>query len=211
MSDRDDDGFVVPPPGISPQPTARETPAPEPVDEVDMISLPPGLVDSATYRVQAPRVQKPAEPAMPAPTFVPTAAPGMPVAAPVIESVVDDATRASVDRKVAESWRLTLPHGEQVLVEQTILLGRDPAHNARWPGAALLPVIDSAKTVSKTHAALELTPGGQLVVHDLDSTNGVYLGYGNEDEMTVEPGEPALVEPGASLSLGEFTVAVERS
>src|SRR5690606_4320347 len=106
MSDRDDDGFVVPPPGISPQPTARETPAPEPVDEVDMISLPPGLVDSATYRVQAPRVQKLPEtgrspsppiratyrsqavsaPAKPAPTFVPTAAPGMPVPAPVIES-----------------------------------------------------------------------------------------------------------------------------
>lgn len=210
MSDRDDDGFVVPPPGITQQPTAREEPQPEPVDPVDMISLPPGLVDSGTYRVQPSRVQRPPQPAKSAPTFVPNGAPALPSPTPVAESVVDDATRASVGRRVAESWRLTLPGGEQVLVEQTILVGRDPAHSAQWSGAALLAVTDSAKTVSKTHAVLELTPGGQMVVHDLDSTNGVYLGYNDDDEVTVEPGEPVLVEPGASLSLGEFTVAVER-
>src|SRR5690554_2680442 len=111
MSDGEDDGFVVPPPGVLQQPTAREAPAPEPVDAVDMISLPPGLVDSGTYRVQSPRVQNPSPPTKPAPTFVPNGPPALPPTPPATESVVDDATRASVDRKVAESWRLTLPGG----------------------------------------------------------------------------------------------------
>jgi hypothetical protein len=50
-----------------------------------------------------------------------------------------------------------------------------------------------------------------LLVHDLDSTNGVFVGYSGDAGVLVEPGAPALVEHGAELSFGEFTVVVERS
>jgi hypothetical protein len=146
-----------------------------------------------------------------APAFFPVAAPGLPVQAPAATDVVDDATRVSVGRRSAPAWRLTLPHGEEVLVERSTLIGRDPAATAEWPDAMLLPVIDPGKTVSKTHAAVELTDGGALLVHDLDSTNGVYLRLPDGEEADVEPGAPQLLEPGTELVLGEFVVAVDRA
>lgn len=213
MSVSNGNPFLIPPPppGTGPEPKGDETPDPPPVDPDSLISLPPGIVDSGTYRLPSTRTPKPST-LGDAPAFFPAAAPGIPVAVPPpVETVVDDATRASVGRRSAPAWRLTLPDGQQMLVEKTTLVGRDPAHSAQWPQAVLLPVSDPGKTISKTHAALELTAGGQLIVHDLDSTNGVFLEYSADDEVTVEPGTPGLVEHGAALSLGEYTVTVERS
>jgi len=210
--------FIVPPPGIALPPRQAERVEPEPVQADDLIVLPPGVVDSGTYRMPATRTPKPAS-LDDAPVFFPVSVPGLPVPAPVTDETaaadappaVDDATRVSVGRRSAPAWRLTLPDGQQALVEQTTLVGRDPALNPDWESALLLPIIDPQKTVSKTHAALELTASGQLVVHDLNSTNGVYLGYPDAEDETVEPGSPVLVEHGAELSFGEFTVTVERS
>jgi hypothetical protein len=188
------------------------------VETDDLITLPPGVVDSGTYRMPSARPPKPAS-LDDAPAFFPVGAPGLPLPAPVLENasatdevpIVDEATRASVGRRSAPAWRLTLPDGQQLLVEQTTLIGRDPAQNPQWAEARLVPVIDPGKTISKTHAALELTASGQLVVHDLNSTNGVFLEYSGAEEAIVEPGTPALVEDGAELSFGEFTVSVARS
>lgn len=210
MSVSDDNPFLIPapPPGIAPVAKPKPVEEREPARAEDLISLPPGIVDSGTYRVSTPRAPKP-EPEDEAPLFVPVAAPGLPPQLPT--AAVDDATRAAVGRRSAPAWRFTLPDGKQLLLEKTTLVGRDPANNAEWASALLLPIIDPGKTISKTHAVLELTAGGQLVVHDLDSTNGVYLGYPGTEEEPVEPGAPALVEHGAQLSFGEFTVTVERS
>jgi hypothetical protein len=210
VSVSDDNPFLIPPPppGIAPTPKSEPEKVAQPVRTEDLISLPPGIVDSGTYRVSAPRAPRP-EPEDDAPLFVPVAAPGMPPTLPT--ATVDDATRANVGRRSAPAWRLTLPGGEQLLLEKTTLVGRDPANNAEWPSALLLPIIDPGKTISKTHAVLELTDSAQLIVHDLDSTNGVYLGYSGADDEPVEPGAPALVEHGATLSFGEYTVTVERS
>lgn len=208
-----DNPFLIPPPppGIAPKPEPRHEDPAVPVDPDSLITLPPGVVDSGTYRMPSTRAPKPSS-LDDAPVFFPVGAPGMPVPAPATpEPAVDDATRAAVGRRSAPAWRLTLPDAGQVLLERSTLVGRDPAHNAEWADAQLLPIIDPAKTISKTHAALELTASGQLVVHDLNSTNGVYVGYPGTEEQLVEPGTPALVEHGAALSFGEFTVAVERT
>jgi hypothetical protein len=207
MSTGDGNQFIVPPPGILIEPAEAKPVVPEPLDDVDLITLPPGIVDSATYRMAQQRPPKPAG-LDDAPVFFPVGAPAAP--APAADAI-DDATRVSVGRRRAPAWRLTLPDGEQVLVEQTTLVGRDPAHNDQWPEALLLPIADSGKTVSKTHAVLELTASGQLVVHDLDSTNGVYATAPNGDETEVVPGIPELVEHGSELSFGQFSVTVERS
>lgn len=211
MSAGDDNEFIVPPPGIAFEAREAKPVEPEPLEADDLITLPPGVVDSGTYRMPSTRAPKPAS-LDDAPAFFPVGAPGMPVPAPAAEEpAIDDATRVSVGRRSAPAWRLTLPDGELLLIEQTTLVGRDPALNAEWATARLVPVSDPGKTISKTHAALELTASGQLVVHDLNSTNGVYLGYPGADEQLVEPGAPALVEHGAEVSFGEFTVTVERS
>jgi FHA domain len=211
----DDDQFIVPPPGIVAAPAEARVVEPEPVEADDLITLPPGIIDSGTYRVSHERASKPGVRPADSPVFFPSGGIGMaPVAPPAAEPVpqpVDDATRVSVGRRRAPAWRLLLPDGDHVLVEQTTLVGRDPAQSAEWPDALLLPIVDTGKTISKTHAALELTAGGQLVVHDLDSTNGVFLEYPGGSETLVEPGVPGHVEHGAELRLGQFIVSVERS
>lgn len=209
MSDSEDDLFIVPPPGIAPLPQPRTEPEPAAVDADDLISLPPGIVDSGTYRMPSTREPRPSS-LDDAPAFFPVGAPGLPIQPPVAAEV-DDATRVSVGRRSALAWRLTLAQGEEVLVERSTLIGRDPAATAEWPDAILLPVIDPGKTVSKTHAAVELTAGGALLVHDLDSTNGVYLKLPDGEETDVEPGIPQLIEPGAKLLLGEYLIVVDRS
>jgi hypothetical protein len=132
------------------------------------------------------------------------------VVAALVEAV-DDATRVSIGRRGTPLWRFSLPDGQEIVVGQTILVGRDPAAGTQWPEATLLAVDDAAKSVSKTHAALEITASGQLLVHDLNSTNGVSLQYPEAQEIVVEPGSPEFVEPGAVLGFGEFTVAIRRA
>jgi hypothetical protein len=208
MADADNPFLIPPPPpGIAPQPKSEKAPEPEPIDPDSLIALPPGIVDSGTYRVSAPKVVVPVR-REDAPIFVP-ASPGFTPMLPTTE--VDDATSVAVGRRSAPAWRLTLPHAEQLLLERTTLIGRDPAVNAEWPDAALLPVVDPGKTVSKTHAAVELTEGGALLVHDLNSTNGVYLRMPGGDESDVMPGQPVLLELGSELVLGEYVISVDRS
>lgn len=212
MTQQDDD-FIVPPATVTApaQPEARE-PAPEAAgaDEQEFISLPPGMAnfDSGTYRMPTPRRSEPVV-SDSAPLFVPTPVPGLPPQLPG----VDEATRVAPARRAAgaTAWVLHLPGTDPVrLASGTMLLGRGPAALTGWPQAMLLPVVDPRKSVSKTHAALEVAQGGALRVHDLDSTNGVWLSYPNGDEVDVEPGTPVVVEDGATMHLGEFEILVRR-
>jgi pSer/pThr/pTyr-binding forkhead associated (FHA) protein len=91
-----------------------------------------------------------------------------------------------------------------------VIIGRDPVANAAWPTAALLPALDPAKSLSKTHAVLELE-GGILWVHDLDSTNGVFVAAPGVDVVQVDPGSRVVVPDGAEIELGEFIVTVLRA
>lgn len=80
-----------------------------------------------------------------------------------------------------------------------------------WADVELLAVIDPGKTVSKTHAALELTASKQILVHDLNSTNGVSVIVPGATEATVEPGSAVIIEAGSDLLLGEYSIRISRS
>jgi hypothetical protein len=126
------------------------------------------------------------------------------------ESELDlDATRVSVRRRAGSPWRLVLPNGQHFVVEKTVLVGRDPAPNPDWPGAQLLSVNDETKSVSKTHAAIELDSAG-LWVTDLASTNGVIISTPNGGEIDLDGSEHVQVEPGCDIELGDFVIQVER-
>ncbi len=159
-------------------------------DENDgFIGLPPGMVDSGTFRTPArterPRAEKPDV------VFVPTV-PGMPIDAPAVE----------------QNWVLTLPDGSTETVSGAVVIGRNPEAPAHWPTARPLAVADTTKSVSKTHALVELDGSG-LWVHDLDSTNGVWVVVG-DDATDVAPGRRAGVPVGASIELGDFVIRVDR-
>jgi len=99
--------------------------------------------------------------------------------------------------------------GATVAVDSLVLVGRNPVASVDRPTATLLSVADPTRSVSKTHALLEID-AGELWVHDLDSTNGVYVVVG-DTVVEVVPGTRVRVPAGADLELGEFVMRVSFS
>lgn len=72
-------------------------------------------------------------------------------------------------------WMLTPPLGAPIrLTSPVLILGRRPATDPDYPQAQLIDVADETRTVSKTHARLELV-GERWTITDLESTNGVVI------------------------------------
>lgn len=90
-------------------------------------------------------------------------------------------------------WSLVPPLGVPVaLTATTVILGRRPAHDPDFPGAQLVPVADETRTMSKTHARIELRDD-EWVIIDLDSTNGIILITPDGDEVDAVPGAPVTL------------------
>lgn len=150
------------------------------------ITLPPGIADSGTLKRD--RAEPPAPVERDEITFFP-AAPGIAVAA---------------------RWRLTFDGAGEVIVDDVLFLGRDPVATAAHAGAPVLALSDETKSVSKTHAMVEVV-GGVLRIHDLDSTNGVWVSAPGSDPVEVVPGEPVVVASGSRVELGDFALRVTHS
>jgi hypothetical protein len=195
--------MITPPPGLA-IPASQQ---PEPVtdaaspDPQAFITLPPGVFDSGTYRVPNPRVVPPRTHQSDDIVFFPSA-PGVPAAPGV--APVEQQPAASIPQ-----WRLVLPGGIGAkAVDGAVFIGRNPARRPEWPNAELLPLVDPAKSLSKTHALVELEQN-VLWVHDLDSTNGVFIVTDNGDATEVVPGSRAAVPAGSDLELGDYVIRVE--
>ena len=100
-----------------------------------------------------------------------------------------------------------LTGGAPVELSSTTVVGRDPDNISDYPGAACVSLKDANRSISKTHAALALAPGG-LWLTDLHSTNGTRV---EEDgRVTVaKPGESIPVPTGATIVLGSAAYRVE--
>ena len=184
--------FLLPPGGAKPPeknpaetgPTVIPDPArgPAPAHYIAV----PASVESATHRIERPTPEPAAE-----------------VAAP--EPVAED-TRVAPPTPGPRRWALALPDGTRVSLDGPLLLGRDPAGIPDRPDAALLPLADPGKTVSKTHALLEPTPDG-VRVRELHSTNGVAIDTPAGRELLPAGGE-AIAPLGATVMLGSFAIGV---
>jgi hypothetical protein len=180
--------LIAPPPGLVPAavpvtPTEVERAAP-----VDLIGLPPGVVDAAP----APASQVATTPT---PTVAPRAAPF---------SLTPPSTQPD---SAPPTFSLELADGTRHPLDRSILIGRGPASRPDWPEARLLPVVDPDKSVSKTHAGIRVH-GDELRVEDLRSTNGVTVAHHDGRSSIVESGIPVTVEAGDVVSLGQFAVRI---
>lgn len=199
MADNEGDGFLIaPPPGLIPAHDERVAASAE-----DFITMPPLVSDSATQKVASARPAPVTKPAAAEITFFPTTMP--PPAAPTPEE-----TQLRPERPATSVWRLVLGDGLVVPVESAVLVGRDPAHNAEFPTAGLLAIVEPEKTISKTHAVVELDDGA-LWVRDLNSTNGTFVLLPDGTEVDVTPDARTEVPAGGDLVFGEYVVQVERS
>ena len=179
---------IVPPPVLLPPPLHPDgVPSPLRTAGTQFITLPPGIIPSVTVPIAAEK-RRTSEI-----RFFPTGA-GAAAAHPV---------------EIEPAWHITLPGGQRVEVTGAVVLGRDPSRSERWPDATLLPVTDPVKSLSKTHAALEIDEGN-LWVHDLDSTNGVFVFSPAIGAVQVDPGTRVIVPDGARIEFGDFSVLVAR-
>ena len=188
-----DDGFIGLPPGMTPPTDSgtvkrdRTDRQREKRDEVVFFPVVPG--------VPAPRVVHPVEP--------------VPVPAELDGAELDG---AELDPAAlhAPSWRLDVPGHGAIPVGGVLFIGRNPSTTAAHPDGALLAVNDEARSLSKTHAMLEIDDGA-LWVHDLESTNGVWVVDPGEEAIEVIPGQRAPVPSGGTIELGDLVIQVDYS
>ncbi len=189
MAELDSDGFITLPPGIFDPSTIKAAPRPERTrkkpDDIVFMPMTPGMAPPA-----APTPPAPAAPAAPA----------------YVETPLEMTATAA---RPVPRWSLRFPDGSESIVTRLVLIGRHPAASADWPGAELLAVSDSTNSVSKTHAAFEADESG-LWVHDLGSTNGVWVVSGNDVTEAVA-GRRVRVPAGASVELGDFIFTVAQA
>lgn len=195
-----DDGFITPPPGLlNPDSGTHRKPRPErteriPNDEIVFVPAVPGV----------PITLPAGEPA-PAEITAPPVGEPVPVEPPAVQS------ETLATAPIPTRWRLTIPGlAAPVYVDGAapLFLGRAPVARPDRPGAAVLAVPDPDKSVSKTHAMLEVD-AGELLVHDLNSTNGVWVVPAGGEAIEVEPGTPAVVPVDGDLELGDVVIRVE--
>lgn len=102
---------------------------------------------------------------------------------------------------------MPLTGGDPINLEATTVVGRDPDNISEYPDATCVSLNDVNRSISKTHAALALAPGG-LWITDLHSTNGTRVE--EEDHVTVvKPNESIPVPTGATIVLGSAAYRVE--
>jgi hypothetical protein len=163
----------APPPIISAPPVI--TPVDEPAAVVEHVAAPEPL---AFVEPQPVAVQPTAEPDLDATS----------VAQPSVASFLapddddDELDRTVVvDRRPVVPWKLRTDDGFEVaLTASKIVLGRNPASTELDVEAIAIP--DTTRTLSKTHARLDLVDG-EWTVTDLHSTNGVLLGADGAEEL----------------------------
>jgi hypothetical protein len=198
--------FLLPlgsPPPSSPPPTPplAVPAAPVPVRDPDRyIAIPPS-VESATHRLAHAATGEVAAETAPA-LRVDTVAEETQLAAPV-------------NPVTPVHLILILPDGSRVPVASPLLLGRDPAAPSDRPGALLVSLSDTGKTVSKTHALIEPddragTGEFTVRVRDLYSTNGVAITTGGERRVLTAGGED-VAQLGSLIELGSVSILVSRS
>jgi hypothetical protein len=176
-----------------PAPPAPAVPAPEPAAAQPTVPL-RGLIDNLPLGLLDRGAAPP-----PAPPATPAAAP---VAAPDPEGDVEETVLAP--RRTA-TWRIVTPAGERHAIRGATVIGRAPAPRE---GATVLALADPSKSLSKSHALLDVVDD-RLVIEDLGSTNGVIVHDGTV-ELDLPPGERTALAAGVTLELGEYTLGVER-
>jgi len=113
---------------------------------------------------------------------------------------------AAAPQKPAARWMLQTEGGDAAeITEQVAVLGRNPA--VAHGGIQLVPVTDSSKTVSKTHARIALADGVWSIT-DLNSTNGVHVIAPDGQNLRLVPGVPATITE--SFRLGDLTLHLRK-
>jgi pSer/pThr/pTyr-binding forkhead associated (FHA) protein len=116
-----------------------------------------------------------------------------------------DSTRISQATAEAMPWSLVISDGQRLTVDAPVVIGRDPVVPASVSMGRAVPVADQWKSVSKTHAVIEVRDG-MLWVTDLHSTNGTTITNAVGEAMSCPPGVAMPVGHGWTISAAEVSI-----
>lgn len=200
---------LAPPPPSTPgvvsglAPVIVQPPAPRP-PVAGLISVPPSI-----HSPVAPTPPAPIEPAPQQPVGAPAHQAQAQAQAPSAVaggSSIDEETRVA-PRRIVRTWILALPTGERLPLSSSVIVGREPSASL-VAGAGALAVNDPEKSVSKSHAAFELSENG-LTVRDLASTNGIIVVDPQGDDVEVYGDVAVDLYPGSFVELGRYVIRIE--
>lgn len=100
--------------------------------------------------------------------------------------------------------RIVLSTGEEVALDQDIIIGRRPRSSAgagRQP-ARLVIVPSPRKQISRSHCELRIDDW-DVRLHDLGSNNGTYLTRPGQAPVRLDENVPTVLKPGDVVELGE--------
>jgi uncharacterized RDD family membrane protein YckC len=151
-----------------PPPVAALSPVTRPAREVVVAPSPAPFVPRAVGGLIAdvPGFEAAAEPVMPFATPTPAA-----IFGDDLDEDLDHTRMSPTPARRTASYQLLFDTGEIVMVDGSGLVGRNPTPRAGEQVEHLVPIIDPARSVSKTHLAFGVGPDG-FWVSDRDSTNG---------------------------------------
>ncbi|WP_448810347.1 FHA domain-containing protein [Agromyces bauzanensis] len=178
----------------------------------DFIVPPPGLIPAAQPDEPERTVQDVRSRTLPAfsppPGLVPPSALPRAAGRPAPEDR-EKRIEAPTPNPVDGAWRLRGPGGLEVLLLRPVVLGRDPSPDPGRPDAAVIRLEDPARSVSKTHARIEVVDG-RATITDLSSTNGTRVLTPDGEARELDPGRPVEAPSGSTVLLGELAVRLDR-
>ncbi len=199
------------PPVVDAQPASPQ-PAGPPVVDAQPASPPPSgpgaggpppaatvVVGSADGPVRGPvssifDAEEPADPVVPTlPTQDPTVRP-------------DPAGPSDIAVPVAAEVHgiLAFSNGERINVDRSVLIGRNPKVAGAIEGGLphIMKFEGPGQGLSRTHAEVRIE-GGEMLLEDLQSTNGTEVQLPGQPRRRVRSGEPVVVVPGTLIDFGD--------
>ena len=99
---------------------------------------------------------------------------------------------------------LAFSNGERVVVDRAVLIGRNPKVAGAVDGGPphIMKFDGPGQGLSRTHAEVRIE-AGNVVIEDLQSTNGTEVQLPGQQRRRLRGGEPVVIVPGALIDFGD--------
>lgn len=190
-------------PVAAPSPVSSAATSLHEIDPLETVAIDRSALARAVPGPRRTGSPTPPPAAPPAPTTA--ARPHDPADDELDESTVLGSRRLAAAAPRAQRYVLRLSPGGDLPLDRPIVLGRSPKA-AQHPGARIAAVASPRKEVSGTHLDARLE-GAELVLRDLDSTNGTVVRAPDGQVSLLRGGAGVAVEIGTVLDLGDGVTA----
>jgi hypothetical protein len=130
---------------------------------------------------------------------------GMTVGRSEIEDLQADAAHTAMPSNDAPVYGvLAFSNGERIDVDRAILIGRNPKVAGAVEGGLphIMKFDGPGQGLSRTHAEVRVE-GGEVLIEDLQSTNGTEVQLPGQQRRRLRGGEPVVIVPGTLIDFGD--------